>query len=700
MPSSVLFFLSGLAALSWELLWQIRAALAIGSTAVSVAITISVMMGGMSLGAVAAGALLARYPQFSGRPFIALAVVEGVIALLGLALPFSLVSAIPAAITMGATVPLMKLVGGDVAFLYGVNAAGAVVGIFAQTFAVIPAVGLTGAGGFAAAVNLVAALGALRRRGPSAEATAIAPQRAGDVGPNAAALMAFVTGFVTFALEVAWFRSLKAAFQSTTDSFALMLAAVLVAIVVGAALARRLKPRGSTLALVLLVGAALIVAVNPLIDRIDLFDVGATSYWTLVGKRIAITLPLLGVPIAAVACVLPALFEAASEARRVGQLYGVNTAGCLAGALATTWVVLPHIGSYRAALLAAALLAVVGIAFADRRWRLIAALSFIGCAAGGLRADSGVARVRVQAAGLSRELRPIASIEGRDATVSVALDGEGNRQLIIDGFQTSGEAPEGHYMQWMGRLPMLFHPHPKRGLVICFGTGQTANAVRREGPEVEDIVELSPAVVALAPFFPSNENVLADPRVHVHVTDGRSWLRQTRDRYDVVTLEPMEPHFAGTNDLYSVEFYRAAAAHMDDDGVLAQWLPLHLLLPQESASVVRTFVDVFPNAALWIDPRDRTGILIGRKSGGPIVGSLNTTAVAAGTRDLDAPAIRGAFVLEGDSLRRYASAGAVVTDDNQLLAYGRERHRLWRVGGNAANHDLNLRIIRAIAKSD
>jgi predicted membrane-bound spermidine synthase len=698
-PPAVLFFLSGLAALSWELLWQIHAALAIGSTAASVALTISVTMGGMSVGAVAAGALLARHPVFARRPFVALAAVEGVIGLLGLGLPFSVACAIPAAIAMGATVPLMKLVGGDVAVLYGVNAAGAFIGIFAQTFAVIPAFGLRGAGGVAAVVNLVVALGALRRGAAPVQARAAAPSRRGDVGASAAALVAFVTGFVTFALEVTWFRSLKAAFQSTTDSFALMLAAVIVAIVAGSAIARRLQPRRRTLALVVLVGAALIVAASPLIDRIDLFDVGATSYWSLLGKRVAITLVLVGLPVTAVACILPALFEATDDARLVGRLYGVNTAGCLAGALATTWLLLPHLGSYRAALLSAALLAAVGVALADGRWRLVAALSFAACLAGGLRVDSGVARVRVQAAQLSRELHPLASIEGSDATVSVAVDGAGNRQLIIDGFQTSGEAPEGHYMQWMGRLPMLFHPHPTHALVICFGTGQTANAVRREGPAVEDIVELSPAVIALARWFPSNEDVLADPRAHVHVTDGRSWLRRSAERYDVVTLEPMEPHFAGTNDLYSLEFYRAAAAHLDDDGVLAQWLPLHLLLPEESASVVRTFVEVFPNAALWIDPRDRTGILIGKKGGGPMVESLNRAAVAFGSRDLDAAAIRAAFALDGERLRRYGSAGALITDDSQLLAYGRERHRLWRIGGNAGNHDLNLRIIRAIAAS-
>src|SRR5581483_2920165 len=103
-------------------------------------------------------------------------------------------------------------------------------------------------------------------------------------------------------------------------SFALMLAAVLVAIASGSMMARQLQPRTQTLARVAFIGAALILAANPLIDRIDLFDVGATSYWGLVGKRVAITLPLLGLPVATVACILPALFEATGEPRLVGRL--------------------------------------------------------------------------------------------------------------------------------------------------------------------------------------------------------------------------------------------------------------------------------------------------------------------------------------------------------------------------------------------
>lgn len=709
----LLFCASGLAALSWELLWQIYAGFAVGVSAQSVALTVAVMMAGMTAGAMLGGRLLGGHR----RPLLVLAAIEAGVGALGLLLPlgFAAIARVdavvyahaprlaviwqiagvalvlgPAAIGMGATVPLMRRVADAsrtrLPALYAANAFGAVVGVLLQTLVLLPALGLRGAGGVTAALNFAIALGALRT-GPLAAGAA-------EHEPAVSALpwmrtLALTTGFVTFVWEVAWFRSFKAAFQSTTDSFALMLLGFLLPIAIGAAITRPLR---SLIPLALVgAGAVAALAAGPLVDRVDLFTASAHGYWALFGERAAIAMVCLGPPVLLVSLVLPALLAASPEPAAVGRLYALNTLGCVTGSIATAWIFLPSIGAYRTIALAAGLLVVVGalVTRGWRRWAVVAAAPIIVLIA--LQLDSGVGRMRVQAEQMT--LRPLASREAADATVSVAVDESGHRHLIIDGFQTAGEAAEGHYMAWMGHLPMLAHPDPKRALVICFGTGQTSNAVRREHVQRLDIVELSPAVLALAPLFESNQRVLDDPRVHVHETDGRAFLRRSRERFDVITLEPMEPHFAGTNDLYSIDFYRATAAHMDEHGVLAQWVPLHLLPPREAASVVRTFVEVFPNAALWIDPHDHTGILIGQRAASPPIAQQ----VRPGSADLTAEQVLEGFVLAGAALRDYAGAGEIISDDNQLLAYGTERRTLWRLGSTARNHELNLSILRQVA---
>jgi hypothetical protein len=271
---------------------------------------------------------------------------------------------------------------------------------------------------------------------------------------------------------------------------------------------------------------------------------------------------------------------------------------------------------------------------------------------------------------------------------------------LIDGFTATSEMPDvTHYMEWMGRLPMILHPNPRRALVICFGTGQTANAVRREGPEHLDVVDVDATVFRMAPLFLSNENVLEDPRVNAVAMDGRAWLRRVKTRYDVVTLEPMPPYFAGVNALYSREFYEIVAERLAPGGVVAQWLPTHLLPVPFAASVAATFQSVFPDALLWVDPGESTGILLGRQSGGaaPLI-SRWPGLRRDFPRPLGGVEIRRAAHLDAAALRGYGEHGQLITDDNQLLAYGLVRRELVSNRFRAAAVQ-NLLLIRRLSRN-
>jgi spermidine synthase len=271
---------------------------------------------------------------------------------------------------------------------------------------------------------------------------------------------------------------------------------------------------------------------------------------------------------------------------------------------------------------------------------------------------------------------------------------------VIDGFETTAETATAHYMAWMGRLPMLLHARPRTALVICFGTGQTAAAVKDEGAPSLDVVELDPAVLSLAPLFRTNRGVLEQPGVEAHVMDGRAWLRRTERRYDVVSLEPMSPEFAGTNALYSVEFYRHMTRVLNRGAIVAQWVPFHIVPPAAAVAIVAAFTTVFPDALLWIDPRDRTGIVVGRQRGAatPLGSEWPGLLRAAAYRDLAPPEIRSAVWLLPAAVARYAALGPPVDDDNQALAYGRLPYHRLRLGRRLV--EANLALIRQAAGGD
>ena len=86
-PLVAAVWLGGFAALGWESIWQLKAALAIGVSSQATAVVISATMGGMAAGTLLAGSLLQRFgDRYS--PFVLYGAIELFIGLCGLAMPY------------------------------------------------------------------------------------------------------------------------------------------------------------------------------------------------------------------------------------------------------------------------------------------------------------------------------------------------------------------------------------------------------------------------------------------------------------------------------------------------------------------------------------------------------------------------------------------------------------------------------------
>jgi hypothetical protein len=700
----------GVAALSWEVVWQLQASLAFGVSATATALTLAATMAGMTVGALAAGAWLRG--RSVARPLRLYGVLELVIGVSGLLMlpgfgllevldarayalsptlapPLHALSIVlllgPATAAMGATVPVFQLVarsyGTSVSVLYGMNTAGAAAGVLLLSFLLLPSFGVTLTCALVASLN--GGVFVLSRSvGPGVAATAPGPVAAAGpapeprLAPGLAQLAVLCTGFVTFGLEVAWFRALRAAFWSTSGTFAIMLAAVLIPLAVGARLVPTLRRLGLSPAETLTCAGAAILVATPLVERIDLAVGVPGAYHVVLGVWLLLCLVVIGPAVLCLATVLPWCLEEYPEPGMTGRLYGLNTLGSVAGSLLAAWLLLPTLGFARSAWVLGLLVISMALLVCAPRRRWIAALAGVVSLLLAVAETSSPGRDRIQGHPDYGGYRVLAHEEGPDFTTSVLEMPDGTRILLIDGFTSAGEGPVNHhYMYWMGSLPALLHPEPKRALVICFGTGQTVNGVRREGVAELEVVEISRAVLDLAPLFGSNQRVLEDPRVQAITMDGRAWLRRSDRRYDVITLEPMPPNFSGMNSLYSREFYEIMARRLAPAGVAAQWLPIHLLSSHHAASIAATFRAVFPDSVLWYDPVGGTGILLGRRErdGEPLGRRWPGLARHLADRDLSDEEIRSSILLDPEALARYASTGSLITDDNQMLQFSQLR---------------------------
>lgn len=714
--AAILFavFAGGACALAWQLLWQIEIALAIGASVRAAAITVAVTMGGMAAGAL----LMPRWIEKAltrMSPLFLLGILEVAIALFA-AMPIkvspslqsidtavfqeapSLAGAVhllmlgivlgPSTFLMGATVPLfgrlVAMVRGRkmvISKLYALNTLGAVFMVGGVAFVLLPDLGRAETSGIVLVFHLAAGIVALlagRRKFDGENAAGESRGNSPSTVSRAALMLAFTSGFAILALEVIWFRLLKIAWLNTTDAFAVMLMAFLLALFLGARLSRW-KPAAGNPAAFLFAGAILSLLATPLLERFDGWSVSGGAYGLRVAGRIFMAMAVMGPPVVLMGVCLPALLDKAGEVKSWGRLYGTNTAGAVLGSLGVAWLLFPLAGPVASSWIVAASAAAMGLLLFSgehKSRRAMAGAVLLVSLAGAVFFSTGVGTSRIPGptAILRGEHRVIAHRDAPDASTSVvAVESSTNssepyRLLFIDGYAASGEfGPYTHYMVEMGRLPVVFHPEPETALVICYGTGQTANAVRNHGAGEIDILDINPAVFELSGYFPTNEKILEDERVTTRVMDGRAWLRRSGKMYDVVTLEPMPPFFAGSNALYSTEFYEGIRKQLNDGGMVAQWFPMHLMSTAHARAVAASFLDVFPSAVLWIDPFNldrggapQQGILLG------LQGSTEELGKRLGTP------MPTEVALLPDGLARFTEGDERVTDDNQRLAYGKE----------------------------
>ncbi|MCC7381862.1 MAG: fused MFS/spermidine synthase [Deltaproteobacteria bacterium] len=542
--------------------------------------------------------------------------------------------------------------GRRVAALYGINTVGAALGAALVDLALIPRLGLLGAQLVAVAINVAAGLGALwlARGAPEsrrAEEASAAPGEEGDprgrrlAGIASAALL--LSGFAAMGMEILWFRQLSAVLRAQRNVFSVLLAVVLLGIGLGSLIGSYLVRRTGAPAR-LWAGAQASFAVLSLlflgtVQPLDLLTADAElrtilppqAVWAWFGWEALLILgPILHVvflPSVAMGLSFPlanafAQSVLARVGRRAGVLYSANTLGAVLGASLTGFALIPWVGVQGSAqaLAAVSLGAVLCLALRStgEAKRLSSAMALVVVAI-------ALFHVLLPPERLAREALPersssetiLAVREGVNETILVTERPGAHRRLVTNGHSMSATARAGQrYMRLLAHLPLLESENAQDVLVICFGVGNTLDAVLQHPVRRVELVDLSEDVLREAHWFEAtNHGALSNPRVQVYVNDGRQHLRvQPHEAYDVITLEPPPLSNAGVASLYSVEFYQLAASRLRAEGLITQWLPIYQLREDVALSVVRAFLDVFPSAVL-VSGSVNELILMGRKDG-------------------------------------------------------------------------------------
>jgi spermidine synthase len=668
------FFFSGFSSLIYEVVWMRRLSLFFGSDVYSAALTLSAFMGGLTIGSL----LAAKYSDRVKNPLIWYGLLEICIGLYALFFPnflnmfageyrriyqtffatspwiYNSFRILVAALTllipttmMGSTLPLVvkrfgkhRKIGKYSGFFYSINTFGALGGVLAVGFALLPNLGIRTTTLLACCINvfigcLALLLGLAWRPekdefvedSTGASKYAVEPgydpklERAGLIGIG-------LSGLAALALEVVWMRILALSFSGAVYSFSIMLSCFLFGIYYGSKkiadfVDRQDQPMQlfSCLELVIGVSVAGLGILSYFVPRLfsnllwlltsisrGKFGLACTiAEFVVSGLLIAIPTILLGAtfPVAVKICT-PTI---RSIGRGTARVYAVNTAGAILGSLLGGLVLIPLLGSRLSLLMIATIFMVAGLFLLHKT-------------SSGLNLKEPAVAVLVSAFGVlavgvvlmpkqivtnfyfasNEQAQLIYHGEGIAHTVDIIKTPKNVVIMQVNGtLEADTTYSQRRHFILKAHLPLLLHPKPRQVAVVGLGLGITLGATNRH-PNLDriQVIELSPEMVKAQRYLEDvSGGVLSSPKVKVRIDDGRNFMAMSNQQFDMITADPIHPRVSGVGYLYTKEYYEALKQRLSPDGVVCQWMPMYRISKKSFDVAFRTFVTVFPNASFW-----------------------------------------------------------------------------------------------------
>jgi len=659
--------LSGFSSLAYELCWIRKGALLIGASPQSLSVVIAVFFAGLATGAYlfghvsrrtsktllwygilecSIGLMAATTPMLFGHASDVYAIAyqwAGTNQTLHVLVRSALVAVLifPSCALMGGTLPFLCqfFVNNGYAniryaagILYAINTIGAFMGCMLSGLWFIPYWGIDFTIWFNALLSLTAGGACIFLHYKNAPEPAYKISTSCSGSDQTVSLFGwpkltmyglfFCAGFTALGYEILWVRFLSLIINNTVYTCIFTLGAILLGIAIGGLIVCLVKdsPKLDALwfaALNIFSGFVIILLILQPLDTWEWIRESRSVTMQAFLCLILILLPSIASGISFPLAYRMVASNPFNSGRDFGFLTSVNTLGGIAGSLLVGFYLLPANGMYFTLILLTLISLAIGIVtitvFAQcitsvqRRFSIYATASaFI--------AIVFVSGTNLPADFLAGKNKMIEFSEGITSFISVVMR-DGIKTLEIDRMW-QGQNQKGHQIL-AAHIPMILHPNPKHVLVIGMGTGQTASRFLMYDIESLDCVDIEKKLPAmLRRHFDSAW--LDDPRTIVVTDDGRSFTSYSSKLYDVVSIEVGQSFRPQVASFYTVDFYRDVRKRLTKDGLACQFVPLGFFTEDEFRSVVRSFLEVFPQSTLWFNKYAEC-ILIGNSTNQPLL---------------------------------------------------------------------------------
>lgn len=394
---------------------------------------------------------------------------------------------------------------------------------------------------------------------------------------NLAWLTSFLVGFVSLGQEILWIRISGFANGNSPQNFAMVLSLFLLGIVLGSLKGKSICQAASTLMEIRRNGSA-VLAISALIDFGSpylMIQLGGGSIWlTLVMALLILSSAATKAVLFPIVHHLGSRIEAADTGSSIARVYFFNILGATASPILIGFWLLDHFSAQTMMQLLALLTLL--LAFKFYPWGALAT-TLSGLFVAGMifaiasQRDNALMHALAtkgpdQEIGFLHENRQGVIHTARDPVLGDAVYG-GN---IYDGRLSTDLVVNGNRIDRAYVLAAL-HPAPRRVLVIGMSSGASTRVLSGiDGVEHVDVIEINPGYLDLIRATSEIKDILHDHRIHIHIDDGRRWLkRHDTETYDLIFMNTTFHWRAYSTNLLSKEFLQLVRQHLAPGGILA-----------------------------------------------------------------------------------------------------------------------------------
>lgn len=604
-----LFFVSGFAALIYQVIWQRVLFTTFGSNIESVTVIVAIFMFGLGIGSLVGGQVQKYFPNRLLEYFVGVEIAIAIFGVLSIPLietigaitprdslpaligvTFALL-ALPT-ILMGSTLPLLVSylhrrhpnLGAVVGKLYAYNTLGSAFASFLTVMLLFTALGRQSSLAVAALCNIATAYMVWsfckQNKGNYSsnehkDANVSPSQNNGGLTYGMALLLSSIIGYASLSLEILWFRIIGFMTANLPQVFGTLLAVFLVGIAYGSLKAKSWSEAGKDVrvfvsrSLILMVVTAYISV--PLVGLISSFDqtTGIGVGYIAIGL-----LALFSGGIFPLLCQMGINNVSSNKSGlAVSWVYFFNIIGATSGSLITGFVLLNEF-DLGLNILIVCVIIVFAIALLSR----VSLRNYVLCAAaiaGALLLQPVIyENIIFNLQGLNIKNGVFKHIsENRHGIITVveskkkgdiiygngAYDGRYNIDPIVDGNDIS-------------RAYMLaaLHPNPKRILEIGLSSGSWARVFTMYKPLDKMVsIEINPGYIGMIEKYPEISPLLQSPKWIDYIDDGRRWLTNHPDeRFDAIVMNTTYYWRNNASNLLSREFLELCKRHLNDGGIV------------------------------------------------------------------------------------------------------------------------------------